>query len=124
MLRIYAASCDGGKPAQTGGRAVISLSAGTAAGGRGAPRTGAAGAGSGSAAGCRRGAADAARAERPVRPASRSDALQVRGGQSARAAVRSTPPHPPDIKPTILCGSNLIPCCASRDMDLDVHNVH
>lgn len=56
--------------------------------------------------------------------ATRSDALQVRGGQSARAAGRSTPPHPPDIKPTILCGSNLIPWRASRDMDLDVRNVH
>ncbi|CAH2252378.1 jg2010 [Pararge aegeria aegeria] len=87
-------------------------------------RTGAAGAAGVAPAGCRRGARFARWAPSPVRPAGRSDALQVRGGQSARAASRSTPPHPPDIKTTILCRSNLIPCRASREMDLDVRNVH
>lgn len=59
----------------------------------------------------------------PARPPARSDALQVRPGRSARAACPSSPPHPPDIKPTILCGSKLIPCRASRDMDLDVREI-
>lgn len=56
--------------------------------------------------------------------APRSDALQVRDGQSARAERRFTPPHPPDIKPTILCGTNLMLCRVSRDMDLDVREKH
>lgn len=64
-------------------------------------------------------AAHAAAAAFRWRLAPRSDALQVRDGQSARAARQSTPPHPSDIKPTILCGLNLIPCCSSRDMDFN-----
>ncbi|CAG5054639.1 unnamed protein product [Parnassius apollo] len=54
--------------------------------------------------------------------APRVDALQVRRGQSARAVRRSMSPRPPDIKPTILCGFNLIPCRTSRDMDLNVRD--
>lgn len=65
-------------------------------------------------------AASALATRSTVVASARSDALQVRDGQSARAERQSTPPHQPDIKPTILCGSNLILCCASRDMDLDV----
>ncbi|CAH0719768.1 unnamed protein product, partial [Brenthis ino] len=86
-----------------GGRAFISLSGGTA----GLRRAGAANWGSWS------GAPGVARRCRPAVTHCR-----------CAVANRRAPPHPPDIKPTILCGSNLIPCRASRDMDLDVQNVH
>lgn len=69
------------------------------------------------------GAARAAAAASRWRLAPRSDALQVRDGQSARAARQSTPPHPSDIKPTILCGLNLIPYCSSRDMDFNARKI-